>query len=219
MNKIETAIFNSAVSYISNYIANEKNHVIEPVTCMIRLAMLSFKPYGTKIGIFDNSIYIQEPSVLQGPIRWLSGDNRNDIHFLLDPINKALERYNIQDSDSVKNIYTLAMKGLLKLKKSYSNNHNSSLTAHSIELYIKTINTYLEGNNMVSRQDDDDEKTYNSLFHLWSEDQLSIINDLFIECDKTPNEVESYLRAIDNILYSKIKATKEILVKNMNKII
>lgn len=218
MNKIETALFNSAVTYISNYIANEKNHVIEPVTCMIRLAMLAFKPCGTKIGIFDNYIYIQEPSVLQGPIRWLSGDNRNDIHFLLDPINKALERYDIQNNDSVKNIYTLAMKGLLKLKKSYSNHNNSSLTAHSIELYIKTINTYLNNEKHKNKKDEDD-KTYSSLNHLWSDEQINIVNELFIECERSPKEVDSYLRAIDNILNSKVKATKEILVKNMNRII
>ena len=218
MNKIESAIFNSAINYISNYITNEKTYVLEPITCMVRLAMLSFKPDGTKIGIFDNSIYIQEPSVFQGPMRWISGDNRNDIHFLLDPINKALERYNIQHNESVKNIYKFAIKGLLKLKKSYSsNNHNSSLTAHSIELYIKTIHSYLDG-KCISNENEDDDKTYNSLFHLWSEEQIDIINGLFIECNKNQSEAESYLDAIDNILNSKVKATKEILVKNMNNI-
>lgn len=218
MNKLETAIFNSAINYLGDYINNEKTHVIEPVTCMIRLAMLSFKPNGTKIGIFDNSIYIQEPSVFQGPLRWLSGDNRNDIHFLLDPINKALERYNIQNNESVKNIYTLAMKGLLKLKKSYSNHNNSSLTAHSIELYIKTINSYLDGKKKITKIEEDD-KNYNSLNYLWTEEQLDIINGLFDECSRHPKESDSYLKAIDNILNSKIKVTKEILVKNMNRII
>lgn len=220
MNKLESALFNTAVNYITTYIKNEKTYVIEPISCMIRLAMLSFKPPGSKIGIFDNTIYIQEPSLLQGPMRWLSGDNRNDIHFLLNPINKALQRYDANEYDSIKNIYMLAMKGLNKLKKSYSNQQNSSLTAHSIELYINTINDNLKGKKITEDEDDDvDKKTYNSLFKLWSQEQLEIINNLFIECDKNTKESDSYLNAIENILNSKVKATKEILVKNIDQMI
>ena len=35
---------------------NDKNFIIDPLTCMIRLAMLSFKESGTKISIFDKSL-------------------------------------------------------------------------------------------------------------------------------------------------------------------
>lgn len=225
MNKLESALITTAVNYLSTYINQEKSHVIEPITCMIRLAMLGFKPKGTKICIFDNSIYIQEPSVFQGPIRWMSGDNRNDIHYLMEPINKALKRCNSTNSsassENLKNIYKLAMKGLVRLKSSYAKYHNtSSLTSHCIELYIKTIQDHLEGNQTEDSEGDDEEsKTYNFLGDLWSEEQLRLINQLFQQCTSDKRDSSPYLKAIENILDSKVKATKEILVKNMSNII
>ena len=80
MNRLESAVFSKAMTYVTSYLqSDEKIQVIEPLTCMIRLAILAYKPKGTKVCIYENAIYIQEPSLLQGPIRWLSGDNRNDM--------------------------------------------------------------------------------------------------------------------------------------------
>lgn len=223
MNKIQGAIISTAVDYLTFYIKNERTFVLEPLTCMIRLAMLSFKPNGTKICVYENSIYIQEPSFLQGPIRWISGDNRNDIHYLLEPINKALQRYEHKNNDSLKNIYKLALEGLQKLKKSYTKkNSNSSLTTHSIDLYISKITDSLieKEKDKESTEEDDiaTNKTYESLIMLWTDEQIDIINNLFLECRKDKDK-SSYLHAIDNIINSKIKSSKEILVHSMNNIL
>jgi hypothetical protein len=220
MNKIESAIISTAVTYITNYVNNEKkNYVIEPLTCMIRLAMLAYKPRGTKICIYDNSIYIQEPGLLQGTLRWISGNNRNDIHYLLSPINKAIKRYKNKDnSEAIQNIFKLAIKGLMILRTSYTRHSIGNLTTHSLELYINKIKMFLEGNDVNHSDDelDDDENTYNSLKCLWTDEQLEIINDLFIQCDKNNKDSDSYLQAIEEILNSKLKLTKEILIKNIN---
>ena len=225
MNKLQGALFSTAVDYLTFYIKNEKTFVLEPLTCMIRLAMLSFKPNGAKICVYENSIYIQEPSILQGPIRWISGDNRNDIHYLLEPITKALQKYAHKNNNSLKNIYTLALDGLKKLKKSYiKKTHNSSLTTHSIDLYISKIKESLtneeknNNNNILLDNDDSNNKTYESLIMLWTDEQIDIINTLFQQCQKNTDN-KSYLYAIDNIINSKIKFSKEILVKSINNIL
>ena len=69
---------------------NEKNFIIDPFTCMVRLAVLSFKPIGTKISVNDNKIAFCEPGLFQGPLRWSKGDNRDDLHNLFFPIKKAM---------------------------------------------------------------------------------------------------------------------------------
>ena len=46
---------------------------------------------GTKISIYKNSIQFHEPSVIQGFIRLWSGDCREDLHNLYNPIIKVLE--------------------------------------------------------------------------------------------------------------------------------
>ena len=226
MNKIESALINSAVSYVTNYVSHEKkNYVIEPLSCIIRLAILAYKKKGTKISLYDNSIYLQEPGPLQGTLRWITRNNRNDIQFLLSPINKAILKYGKKDDKSevmheqLMNIFRLAIKGLQNLKYSYSKHSYGNLTTHSIDLYISNLKQCIKGSVMLSDDDDDDEedkKTYLSLNSLWTNDQIEIVNDLFLECDKNPKDSSSYLQAIDNIINSKLKPTKEILLRNLN---
>ena len=146
MNRLESAVFSKAINYLSNYIKNEdKIQVIEPLTCIIRLGILSFKPKGTKICIYENSIYIQEPGYFQGTIRWISGDNRNDLHYLFSPISKALMKWKPCENENIKYIYNLAIRGLTKLKTGYNCNNCSSLTSHSINLYINLIKDSVNG--------------------------------------------------------------------------
>lgn len=109
-----------------------KNSIIEPLICLVRLAILEFKPQGTKISIYDNKITYNEPNMLQGAVRWSNGDTRDDLHNIYLPITKAGEWYSLENED-IKNILTFAIRGLEKLKTSY--NRNSTIN-HSIQFYI-----------------------------------------------------------------------------------
>ena len=216
MNRLESAVLTKAINLVSSYIkADDRLQVIEPLTCMMRLAILSFKPKGTKICVYENSIYIQEPSLLQGPLRWISGDNRNDLHYLLNPINKALTKWDPTTNESVKNIYNLAIRGLIKLKIGYNCNNCSSLTSHSIDLYINNIKDRINGQNIIDTDDDIYSNSRNFFEKLWSEEQILLINNLFIEADKNKQDCDSYLEAIEHILSTKVRCSKEIVVRNI----
>ena len=39
--------------YNSLFIKNEKNAILDPFSCMVRLAILNFKPKGTKISFYN----------------------------------------------------------------------------------------------------------------------------------------------------------------------
>ena len=52
---------------------------IEPIYSLVKLALLSFFPDNTKLSISNNYIYIREPGMYQGLIRWGYGENRYDI--------------------------------------------------------------------------------------------------------------------------------------------
>lgn len=223
MNKIESAVVAKTLQYITNYLKNnEKMPVIEPLTCMIRLAILSFKKKGTKICFQENSIYIQEPGLFQGTLRWLSGDNRNDLHYLLAPILKSIHKWDPTQNNNIKTIYNLAISGLENLRNGYhSNNRNvSSLISHSIDLYINLISDSIQGNigkNINTRDMKyvlDNDKHQTSLYTLWNKDQIQLINSLFNEASKTQEDYSYYLEAIENILTIKIKNAKDIIVKN-----
>jgi hypothetical protein len=44
------------------------------LSCLIKLNILQYYPIGTKIGINDNSVSINDPSILQGAFRFFKGD-------------------------------------------------------------------------------------------------------------------------------------------------
>ena len=93
--------------------------ILDPITSIARLAMLSFMPHGTKIAITNHRISIHPPTVLQGAIRWVSGFERGDCHMLLRPIERAVLLYNdsaLASQEDIIPLFELARKGLENLR-------------------------------------------------------------------------------------------------------
>ena len=120
-----------------------KKSVLDPLTCIIRCSILSYKPIGTKISIIDNKIMFHDPHILQGPIRWTQGDKREDLHNIYNPLLKATQWYK-KDNPDILNIFKLAKKGLEKLKRSYD---ESSIISHSLAFYINILNLFINNND------------------------------------------------------------------------
>ena len=133
----------SVFSYIYSFIHKPPTAIqtLEPMCCMIRLAMLAFRDVGTKISINNNTITIIQPSIIQGTVRWTHGDTRQDLHHLLHPIVKAIELYDI-NLPYIFNIFKYTSIGLTKLKSSY--NDDSSIICHSLIHYISIVDKALE---------------------------------------------------------------------------
>ena len=132
------SVFNYIYSFIHKPPAVQ---TLEPMCCMIRLAMLAFRDIGTKISINNNTITIIQPSIIQGTVRWTHGDTRQDLHHLLHPIIKAIELYDI-NLPYIFNIFKYTSIGLTKLKSSY--NDDSSIICHSLIHYISIVDKALE---------------------------------------------------------------------------
>ena len=129
----------SATSTITNLTSlfnfkQEKNMILDPLTSIIRLAILSFKNKGTKISIHNNKIAYCEPGMLQGTIRLAFGDNREDLHNLYNPILKASEWF--ENDKDIRNLFIHAVLGIKVLKQSYSKN---STIYHTLKLYQDII--------------------------------------------------------------------------------
>jgi hypothetical protein len=207
------SINNSIYEIITN-LFNEKdrNSIIEPLICLVRLAILDFKPVGTKISIFNNKITYNEPNLLQGAVRWSNGDARDDLHNIFLPITKASLWYDVEKQD-IKNIFKFSIRGLERLKRSYSRN---STINHSIQYYIDTLKGSLnasnkneeveverksrsrrgqETNNVEVRSrgdveadsegsgEDENNTIFNKLKGIWNDREISIINNLLIEME------------------------------------
>lgn len=207
---------------------NKKSmQILEPLSTIIRLGIISFKEIGTKIAINNNKLYIQTPNITQGVVRWTYGNNREEVHFLLKPIVRALSLYKPTEDDNLKNIYNTAINGLKFLKKSYNN--SSSTLCHALDLYITLIEDTINGNQNMNLEkysniDNDGlaeslEISLNtkinleSLFkNVWKSEEITLISGM-ISLANSSQEKKNYISAIEAILETKDKLSDDIINK------
>ena len=213
MNNI-MSLLDISKEYLSNVFSpKDKNTIIDPLTCIIKLGLLTFKPLGTKISIQKNSISFHEPGLLQGTIRWTQGDAREDLHNLCYPIIKATEWYDIKEQD-IKNIFTFGKNGLETLSNSYEKN---STISHSLKHYINIINSKLIPETKHNIEVCDNNKIYNELRKLWNKREINIINNLFLEIAENKTDINKkncLMESINMILSIKEKNIHNLLVQS-----
>ena len=131
-------------SLLTNFFKKKKSdkQILDPLTTIIKIALLSFYKKGSKLSIINNKICIQEPTFYQGTIRWTYGDSRSKLYNLREPIEYCMLWFPYSRYKELKNIYLLAIKGLKKLKESYNtlDSDDYDLIEHLIDYYIKIIN-------------------------------------------------------------------------------
>ena len=198
---------------------SKPDSIIEPLTCLIRLSILEYKPVGTKISVNNNKIQYNDPNILQGAIRWSNGDAREDLHNIFNPIRKAVEWFD-KDQEEIAHIFDCSVKGLYRLKKSY---HHNSVISHSIQYYIDYINNNLNNensNNKDKKMNNETNSLYLKLKEFWTPREIVIINNLFLElennrqqneADNFNNQQDTLIKAIETLLSSKEDAVSKLL--------
>lgn len=71
-------------------------YILEPLSVIIKLAIISNKPIGTKLRMYNNIIYFQEPGPFQVLCRYFLKSNKTDIQYLYNPIEIACKNYLIK---------------------------------------------------------------------------------------------------------------------------
>lgn len=219
------------------------NSIIDPLTCVVRLSLLKYKPHGTKISVRENQISYNEPCILQGPMRWTFGDCRDDLHNLFNPLKKGLEWFNLKNSE-IYGLFSFCVEGLVCLKNTYDKN---SIIAHSLDHYISIIELQISNIKKPSRANRDltestmrldidenerkknekkknevetNNRIYKLLRELWSEREILIIYNILMELDtlKTSGgdktEITSLINSIDSILVMKEQKVNQMLVQS-----
>jgi len=111
----------------------ERNVIIDPFSCLVKLSLIRYLDEGTKISIYQNRLNFNAPSYIQGIVRFMYGDNREDLHNILLPIQKCVEWYwNDKHLDMVY-MFNNAVLGLKFLKNSYS---TYATIQHTLDYYI-----------------------------------------------------------------------------------
>ena len=205
---------------INTIMSGESNkQILDPLSCTIRLGLLTFKEIGTKISFANNRMYFQPPNILQGPVRWTYGDARQDLHNLNNPIEKAIQWYDPQENEDIKKMFQLAVKGLKNLKQSYILKNtkvgDSNLVCHSISHYIELLQNKLDN---IENRELTSKIEYDNIYlkSLWKDEEISIVNKLLVLALEKKDKIEEYtytINAIEAVLDDKDRSVVSIVNK------
>jgi hypothetical protein len=187
-----------------------EKYILDPLSVIVKLAILSKKSIGCKIGINNNIIYIQDVGMFQSFVRLIFKNNKTDIQYLYNPIELACKHYlskeYVKIYPNIKNLFLNAIKGLEKLKLTY--NHNIMIT-HTLYLYCSIINNYLGDifNKNLFINDNITEE--------YSSDIKILFINTWININSSENKQISKIQQIENVLPVQIpaqtKSKKKIL--------
>lgn len=199
---------------------NVKSFILDPLSVIVKLAILSNKPVGTKLLIQNNIIYFQEPGPFQSLCRIVYKSNKTDLQFIYNPINSAclhfLSKKNGEKSPRLKNLFLCAQNGLKKIMETYKscsiititlNYYYSLLTNHINETYNETM--FVKDNLTCYYTHDMVDK----LNKQWTDEKIKIVLDIiaFLLKNENPNNVKS----LETIMEDIDKNTKSIINSNL----
>ena len=176
--------------FIYNSLINLKgkdkiNMVLEPLQSMIQVALLSVSPIGTKLGIQENILYLQNPTMTQPVSRWYNSDKKDDLYFLFQVIKRFNKWYNPNtNNESIMNIklynliINMSIKGLENLLKTYSTTENNSVI-QIIHMYIDLLNTKNIEERQIEKIVKFDE-VFENIIEIYNIELLNIIYNILL---------------------------------------
>ena len=196
---------------VYNKTTTTKNILLEPLCCIFRIILLIYKEKGTKISFYKNSISYNPPSIIQGIIRSIYGDKRDDIHNLYNPFIKAFEWYSYKEP-MYEYFYGKCILGLDYLLHSYE---KDSIIYHSLQHYKQMFLDILRNIEIAPLTHTNESPLLNNLREFWNPDELDIIYKTLQLLDKcNDNDKEIYLKTINDIIIMKERRLNEYIVKS-----
>jgi hypothetical protein len=192
----------------NNTKTNIKNLLLDPLSVVIKLAILSNKPVGTKLLIQNNIIYFQEPGIFQSITRAFYNSNKTDLQYMYNPIQIActtfLTKEGIQKHPRIKQLFIFAQNGLKRLIETYK---NCSIINHCLHYYYAIITNHVEQKYNDSIFNKDGMTIYytkelvEQLNDQWSQEKIKVVLDLisFLTNDSMAlNNVKSLETIMEN---------------------
>jgi hypothetical protein len=220
-------------SYLYNIINRQQkeNPRLDPFTTLIKLAILPFKPEGTKLSIDSNYINYSENTLFQFAVRKYLGDSYNDLRNLNKTLHKAVAWF--YDDPKLRYLFDYAIVGLEKLKKTYGNTGK----ADAVQSYIDILscfnrrvmveinkekdkiknrkekthivggqedNSNVTSHNGHSLNEDHELKIHDILKTIWTEDDKEIVARFFQKMKSTNNEedISDSINGLEALLIS-----------------
>jgi len=192
-------------------------YILDPLSTIIKLAILSNKPINTKICIDKNVVFIQEPGPFQAFCRYMFNNNKTDIQYIYNPIEIACQTYlttqSIQQNPKIKELFKCAQNGLVKLMETYK---NCSVMRICLNYYYSLISNHLdEKHDKALFRKDHLSSIYSSdliekLNKMWTQDKIKIVLNLtsYLSCNQN---AETDVKSLETIMDGIDKTVREIM--------
>jgi hypothetical protein len=188
---------------------NVKTFVLDPLSVIVKLAILSNKPVGTKLLIKNNVIYFQEPGPFQSLCRMIYKSNKTDLQYIYNPINIAclhfLSKSFIEKTPRIKNLFLCAQNGLKKLIETYK---SCSIITITLNYYYVLLSNHIQqsyNENMFVKDNFTNYYTPNvieTLHKQWTDEKIKVVLDIIaflLKYSDNPNNVKSLETIMDSI--------------------
>jgi len=191
---------------------NVKAFLLDPLSVIIKLAILGNKPHGTKLHINNNIIAFQEPGYFQAISRMLNKSNKTDLQYIFNPIYIAcstfLNETIVSKQPRLKKLFECAQLGIKKLIDTYK---NCSILVITLSYYQVLITNYLKEtfNDTMYIKDPFSnyytEKVTTELNSQWTDEKIKVVLDLITFILKsnagthTSGNVEN-VKSLENIM-------------------
>lgn len=187
---------------------NYKLYLLDPLSVIIKLAILGNKPIGTKLLIQNNVVYFQEPGFFQSITRFYYSTNKTDLQYMYNPIYIAcvtfLSKESVTKTPRLKNLFINALEGLKNLIETYK---SCSILTLCLNYYYAIIKNFIENtqNDYLFYKDGltslYTKELTDSLNNQWSQEKIKVILDLisFLTNDEmAANNVKSLETIMEN---------------------
>jgi hypothetical protein len=197
-------------------IINNHLYVLDPLTTIVKLAILSHKPNGTKLIVTQNVIYFQEPGMFQGVVRLFNAfvlnniANKSNLRFLYNPIELACLYFLSPEMKtkhpSMIKLFQAARNGLQKLMDTYD---KSTIIRYVIHLFIITLSNHIDEHHTTGIFEKDELSLYytdamlRDLHAQWTEEKITLILNIieFLSKDsQTQTSVNSYVKTLETTI-------------------
>ena len=194
---------------------NLKLFILDPLSVIIKLAIISNKQNDIKICIYNNVIYIQEPNIIQPLIRLYYKNSKSDLQYLYNPIELACQTF-LSKEPKIKDLFICAQKGIDRLVNTYK---SCSIICHSLYYYSSLIGNYLNTNfnqNLFKKDPFScfyNQDIVNKLNNRWDEEKIKLILKMIDFLIKDGNAFES-VKMLETFMIQVDLETNEIINKN-----
>ena len=187
---------------------NVKSYILDPLSVIVKLAILSNKPVGTKLLIQNNVIYFQEPGPFQSIARIVYKSNKTDLQYIYNPINIAclhfLSKQFVEKTPRIKNLFLCAQNGLKKLIETYK---SCSIITITLNYYYSLLTNHISQTYNDSMFVKDNLTRYytqsinDSFNKQWTDEKIKVVLDIitFLGKNDNPNNVKSLETIMEDI--------------------